>query len=57
MLPKDPDMLVSFLNLKLRDYYENLDELCDDLDEDRAKIEKRLESIDYHYDREKNQFV
>ncbi len=57
MLPKDPDMLVSFLNLKLRDYYENLDELCDDLDEDRAEIEKRLESIDYHYDREKNQFV
>ncbi len=36
MLPKDPDMLVSFLNLKLRDYYENLDELCDYLDEDRA---------------------
>ncbi len=57
MLPKDPNMLVSFLNLKLRDYYENLDELCDDLDEDRTEIEKRLESIDYHYDREKNQFV
>lgn len=57
MLPKDPNMLVSFLNLKLRDYYKNLDELCDDLDEDRAEIEERLESIDYHYDREKNQFV
>lgn len=57
MLPKDPNMLVSFLNLKLRDYYENLDKLCDDLDEDRTEIEKRLESIDYHYDREKNQFV
>ncbi len=57
MLPKDPNMLVSFLNLKLRDYYENLDVLCDDLDEDRTEIEKRLESIDYHYDREKNQFV
>ena len=29
MLPKDPHMLASFLNLKLRDFYPSLDALCD----------------------------
>ena len=57
MIPKDPAMLLSFINLKLRDYYSSLDKLCDDLDIDRTEIEDKLSSIDYHYDREKNQFV
>ena len=57
MIPKDPAMLLSFINLKLRDYYASLDKLCDDLDIDRVEIEDKLSSIDYHYDKEKNQFV
>ena len=57
MIPKDPVMLLSFINLKLRDYYASLDALCDDLDADRAEIEDKLSRIDYHYDKEKNQFV
>lgn len=57
MLPKDPAMLLSFINLKLRDFYENLEALCDDLDVDRTEIVEKLKSIDYHYDKEKNQFV
>lgn len=57
MIPQDPAMLLSFLNLKLRDYYASLDQLCDDLDIDRAEIEDKLSNIDYHYDKEKNQFV
>lgn len=57
MIPQDPAMLLSFLNLKLRDYYASLDQLCDDLDIDRAEIEGKLSKIDYHYDKEKNQFV
>ena len=57
MIPKDPVMLLSFINLKLRDYYGSLDALCDDLDADRAEIEDKLSGIDYHYDKEKNQFV
>ena len=57
MIPKDPVMLLSFLNLKLRDYYGTLGALCDDLDIDRAEIEDKLSKIDYHYDKEKNQFV
>lgn len=57
MVPKDPVMLLSFINLKLRDYYGSLEALCDDMDVARSEIEDKLSSIDYHYDEEKNQFV
>ncbi len=57
MIPQDPAMLLSFLNMKLRDAYASLDALCDDLDIERAEIEDKLSKIDYHYDKEKNQFV
>ncbi len=57
MIPKDPVMLVSYVNLKLRDFYTNLDVLCEDLDADRDEIVEKLAGIDYHYDEEKNQFV
>ncbi len=57
MIPSDPVMLLSFLNLKLRDFYSNLDALCEDLDLDRRDLEEKLSKIDYHYDEGKNQFV
>lgn len=57
MLPNDPVMLLSFVNLKLRDFYRDIEALCEDLDVDKAEIEKKLAGIDYHYDRERNQFV
>ena len=56
-IPKDPVMLMSFLNTKLRDRYSSLEELCQDLEEEQAELEKKLESIDYRYDAGKNQFV
>ena len=57
MIPKDPVMLLSFVNLKLRDYYSNLDAMCEDLDVDKQDIVDKLGSIDYTYDSDKNQFV
>ncbi len=57
MMPKDPVMLLSYVNLKLRDFYNNLDALCEELDADRSEIVEKLAGIDYHYDEEKNQFV
>lgn len=57
MLPKDPHMLASFLNLKLRDFYPNLDALCDDLDVNKEEILQKLEAEEYTYDPERNQFV
>ena len=57
MIPNDPVMLVSFLNLKLRDYYPSFDALCEYLGLDKAEIEQKLDSIDYHYKPEHNQFL
>ncbi len=57
MIPKDPVMLLSFVNLKLRDYYASLEKLCYDLDISESEIVDKLASIDYYYDKEKNQFV
>ncbi len=57
MLPKDPAMLLSVVNTKLRDFYDSLDALCDDLDVARESVEKVLAGIGYTYDAEKNQFM
>ena len=57
MIPKDPVMLLSFVNLKLRDYYSSLEAMCEDLDVVQEEITEKLSGIDYHYDREKNQFI
>ena len=57
MIPKDPAMLFSFMNMRLRDYGMDLDGLCDDLQVERSEIEAILAEIDYHYNPECNQFV
>lgn len=57
MIPNDPVMLLSYVNLKLRDYYDGLDKLCEELSIRKEDIIKKLASIDYHYDEERNQFV
>lgn len=55
-LPEDPVMLLSFVNTKLRDEYSDLQMLSEALNLDTDKIIRTLDAIDYHYDREKNQF-
>jgi len=57
MIPKDPVMLLSFINLKLRDYYSSFEALCDDLDVDGDEIISKLAGINYQYDTDKNQFI
>lgn len=56
MIPNDPVMLLSFVNLKLRDFYKDLETLCDELEIDQAELIEKLAGIDYQYDRETNQF-
>lgn len=56
-LPKDPYILLSVINMKLRDFYASLDALCDDLDEDKAEIEQTMARAGYHYDAARNAFI
>ncbi|MDO4187382.1 MAG: DUF4250 domain-containing protein [Lachnospiraceae bacterium] len=56
-IPKDPAMLLSFINLKLRDNYSSLDLLCEDMDVSKEEIIETLLKIDYEYDTNINQFV
>ena len=53
MLPQDPFILLSFINMKLRDEYESLDALSDGLDVDIEEIKSKL---GFKYDSAQNQF-
>lgn len=57
MIPKDPNMLLSFINLKLRDCYSDFESLGDDLDISLSETEEKLNSIGYFYDKKTNQFI
>lgn len=57
VFPRDPIMLLSFVNTKLRDFYGSLDALCRDMEADRGELTEKLEAAGYHYDAERNQFV
>lgn len=56
-LPSDPIMLLSVVNLKLRDFYPSLDALCEDLEADKAALCAVLAAVGYEYDAQRNQFV
>ena len=56
MLPKDPVILLSYVNTKLRDEYATLQELCRAEDADPSSLTDRLAAIGYRYNEEKNQF-
>ena len=57
MLPKDPVILLSFVNTKLRDEFESLEELCAALDADQQTLCDTLATLDYHYDPAGNRFI
>lgn len=56
MLPQDSMMLLSVINMKLRDQYESLEALCDDMDVSIDEITVTLANIGYTYDQNNNQF-
>ena len=56
MIPQEPAVLLSFVNMKLRDEYPSMDELCAALDIDQAALEEKLAAIGYAYDPAANQF-
>ena len=56
MLPSDPMILLSFVNMRLRDEDLTLDEFCDRYDCDREELVTRLDAVGYHYIPETNMF-
>lgn len=56
-LPKDPMILLSVVNTKLRDFYTDLDTLCQEMQIEKKELTEKLASIDYEYDAGLNQFV
>ncbi len=56
-LPNNAYILLSIINMKLRDFYSSIDDLCDDLDENKEEIDNILNSIGYYYSKENNQFI
>ena len=65
MLPKDPIILLSFVNTQLRDNYASLDDMCKALSGGKVtsstvlkeKLINNLKKIDYEYDEKSNQFI
>lgn len=55
-IPNDPIMLLSWLNLKLRDFYPSLDALCEDLELEKTAILDKLSAIGFEYNEEQNRF-
>ena len=54
--PKDPAMLMSWVNMKLRDFYGSLDQLCEDLEIDRKELEDMLNQAGFEYNQGLNKF-
>lgn len=56
ILKMDPIILLSMINMKLRDFYKDLDDLCEDLSVDKSNLMNRLASVGFQYNDELNQF-
>lgn len=56
-MPKDPVMLLSYINTMLRDKYPSFKELCTSENADMEHIKSKLQTIDYRYDKALNRFV
>lgn len=56
-LPKDPVILLSVVNTKLRDFYSSPEALCEDMQVRQDELVKVLGAIGYEYDGAQNQFV
>ena len=57
MIPKDPVILLCYVNTELRDYYESLEALCTCSGIKTKDLISQLDQIDYHYDSDTNQFI
>ncbi len=56
-IPKDPVILLSYINTQLRDFFPSLEELGKSLSISIPDLVQTLAAIDYTYDAAQNQFV
>jgi hypothetical protein len=56
-MPKDPVMLLSYVNTQLRDFYDSLEAFCSASGCDERTLVEKLKSIDYEYSETTNQFI
>lgn len=56
-IPKDPMILLSFVNTKLRDFYPSLEEFCRAEGVGEEELKEKLAAIDYTYDLVQNKFI
>lgn len=57
MLPTDNNILLSFVNTKLRDEYGEVEDFCADFGIGRQELDERLASVGYSYDAARNQYI
>lgn len=57
MLPRDPIILLSYVNTKLRDRDASLAIFCEEEEADEASLRAALAEMGYEYDPKRNQFV
>ena len=55
-IPKDPNLLFSFVNMQLRDNYSSFEEFCAANDDDRDELIEKLNAAGFEYNAELNQF-
>ncbi len=55
-LPQDPMMLMSFVNMKLRDEYASLDAMCDDMNINKEELVEKLKQFGFDYNESANKF-
>ena len=55
--PKDPVMLLSYVNTQLRDFYPSMEEFCKAFDVSKEESDGILDGIDYQYDPASNRYV
>lgn len=57
MIPTDDNILLSYVNMKLRDECSSLDDFCEEEDVSESEIEERLGASGYAYSADKNAFI
>ena len=56
-LNMDINIAYSMINMKLRDFYSSLDDLCEDMDISKIELLERFEKNGYIYNENTNQFI